>query len=115
MKISFLIVTIAILTAPLACGNQTPTPGEAVATIPTSMEAATSTPSTETPAAEPSETPRSTPTATPRPTAAPRATPASPPTPKPTATPVPLEVWTESHWPGFALRQADVIQSYMAW
>ena len=27
----------------------------------------------------------------------------------------PLEVWPESHWPGFALRQADVIQSYTAW
>ena len=25
-----------------------------------------------------------------------------------------LEVWPESHWPGFALRQADVLQSYMA-
>ena len=26
-----------------------------------------------------------------------------------------LEVWPESHWPGFALRQADVFQSYAAW
>ena len=26
-----------------------------------------------------------------------------------------LEVWPESHWPGFALRQADVCQSYTAW
>ena len=26
-----------------------------------------------------------------------------------------LEVWPESHWPGFALRQADVFQSYTAW
>ena len=25
-----------------------------------------------------------------------------------------LEVWPESHWPGFALRQADVLQSYTA-
>ena len=25
-----------------------------------------------------------------------------------------LEVWPESHWPAFALRQADVLQSYMA-
>ena len=23
-----------------------------------------------------------------------------------------LEVWPESHWPSFALRQADVFQSY---
>ena len=30
-------------------------------------------------------------------------------------TPSPLEVWPESHWPGFALRQADVFQSYTAW
>ena len=26
-----------------------------------------------------------------------------------------LEVWPESHWPAFALRQADVLQSYKAW
>ena len=26
---------------------------------------------------------------------------------------VPLEVWPESHWPGFALRKADVFQSDM--
>ena len=26
-----------------------------------------------------------------------------------------LEVWPESHWPGFALRQADAFQSYYAW
>ena len=25
-----------------------------------------------------------------------------------------LEVWPESHWSGFALRQADVFQSYEA-
>ena len=30
-------------------------------------------------------------------------------------TPDNLEVWPESHWPGFALRQADVFQSYTAW
>ena len=28
--------------------------------------------------------------------------------------PVSLEVWPESHWPGFALRQSDVFQSYAA-
>ena len=26
-----------------------------------------------------------------------------------------LEVWPESHWPGFALRKADVFQSDIAW
>ena len=25
-----------------------------------------------------------------------------------------LEVWPESQWPGFTLRQADVLQSYIA-
>ena len=25
-----------------------------------------------------------------------------------------LEVWPESHWPGFALRQSDVLPSYTA-
>ena len=29
--------------------------------------------------------------------------------------PLSLEVWPESHWPGFALREADVFKSYMAW
>ena len=28
---------------------------------------------------------------------------------------VALEVWPESHWPGFALREADVFKTYMAW
>ena len=28
---------------------------------------------------------------------------------------VTLEVWPESHWPGFALREADVFKTYMAW
>ena len=26
-----------------------------------------------------------------------------------------LEVWPESHWPGFALREADVFKTYKAW
>ena len=26
-----------------------------------------------------------------------------------------LEVWPESHWPGFTLRHVDVFQSYTAW
>ena len=26
-----------------------------------------------------------------------------------------LEVWPESHWPGFALRESDVLKTYMAW
>ena len=26
-----------------------------------------------------------------------------------------LEVWPESHWPGFALHKADVFQCDMAW
>ena len=32
-----------------------------------------------------------------------------------TLLPARLEVWPESHWPGFALRQVDGLQSYMAW
>ena len=28
--------------------------------------------------------------------------------------PANIEVWPESHWPGFALRQVDVLQSYTA-
>ena len=30
-------------------------------------------------------------------------------------TTVDLEVWPESHWPGFALHEADVFKTYMAW
>ena len=30
------------------------------------------------------------------------------------AIPWQLEVWPESHWPGFALRQTDVLSSYVA-
>ena len=26
-----------------------------------------------------------------------------------------LEVWPESHWPGFALCESDVFKTYMAW
>ena len=59
MKISFLIVTIAILTALLACGGQTPTPGGAEATVPAPAGTATSAP-----APEPTNTPQAVPTAT---------------------------------------------------
>ena len=83
---------LVILAALLACGEQTPTPGGAEATVPAPAGAATSAPSPVTPEPEPTETPQPVPTATQRPTAGPKATPASTPTPEPTATPVPLGV-----------------------
>ena len=72
---------LVILATLLACGEQTPAPGGAVATVPAPAEAATSALSPVTPEPEPSETPQPVPTATLRPTAATKATPASTPTP----------------------------------
>ena len=95
-------IALAILAALLACGEQTPTPGGAVATVPAPTEAATSGP-----APELTNTPQAVPTATPRPTAAPWATPASTPTPEPTATPAPPGVLAPLRLQGsLALRSA---------
>ena len=77
-------IALVILVALLACGEQTPTQGGAVATVPAPAGAATSAP-----APEPQNTPQTISTASPGPTAAPRATPTSPPTPAPTTTPAP--------------------------
>ena len=82
-------IALVILAALLACGDQTPTSGEAVATVPASVEGATSLPSPVTPAAEPSETPQSTPTATPGPSAATTPLPANTPAPEATSEPTP--------------------------
>ena len=68
---------LVILAALLACGEQTPTPGGAMATVPASAGAATSEPRPVTPAAEPPETPLPVPTATPGSNAANTATPAN--------------------------------------
>ena len=80
---------LVILTALLACGGQTPTPGGAVATVPASAGAATSATRQTTPAPEQSETPRPAPTATPRPGAATTPLPANSPTPEVTSEPTP--------------------------
>ena len=82
-------VALVILAALLACGEQTPTPVGSVATVPASVEGATSLPSPVTPAAEPSETPQSTPTATPGPSAATTPLPANTPAPDATSEPTP--------------------------
>ena len=74
----------------LACGEQTPTPREAVATVPATTEAAeaaTSAPSPATPAPEPAETPLPVPTETPGPGAATTPLPANSPTPEATSEP----------------------------
>ena len=84
---------LVILAALLACGETTPTPGGAVATVPATAEGATSLPSPATPAAEPSETPLAVPTATPGPGAATTPLPANTPAPDATSetTPAPRE------------------------
>ena len=88
---------LVILAALLACGEQIPTPGGVVPTVPSSVEGATSAPRATTPAPEPSETPLSVPTETPGTSAATTLFPAntkapeatSEPTPAPTSTPTP--------------------------
>ena len=80
---------LVILATLLACGEQTPAPGGAAATVPAPAEAATSALSPVTPEPEPTETPLPVSTATLRPTAATRATPAS--TPNPPAVLAPLQ------------------------
>ena len=74
-------IALVILAALLACGEQTPTPGRAAATVPAAAEGSTSLPSPVTPAAEPTETPQAVPTATPGPSAATTPLPANTPTP----------------------------------
>ena len=54
-------IALVVLAALLACGEQTPTPGGALATVPATVEGSTSLPSPVTPAAEPTETPQATP------------------------------------------------------
>ena len=77
-------IALVIFTALVACGEQTPTPDGAAATVPAPVETATSAP-----APEPTNTQQAASTATPRPTAAPKTTPDSTPTPEPTPTPAP--------------------------
>ena len=83
---------LVILAALLACGEQTPAPGGAVATVPASAETATSAPSPTTQEAEPTKTPQAVPTATPGPGAATTPLPANPQAPEAQTTPTPKQV-----------------------
>ena len=76
-------IALVILAALLACGEQTPTQGGAVATVPTIAEGPTSLPSPVTLAAEPSETPGPGATTTPLPANTPAPDTTSEPTPAP--------------------------------
>ena len=80
---------LVILAALLACGEQTPTPGGAVATVPATAEGPTSLPSPVTPATEPTETSQTVPTETPGPGAATTPLPANTPAPDATSEPTP--------------------------
>ena len=84
---------LVILAALLACGEQTPTQGGAVATVPATAEGPTSLQSPVTPAAEPTETPQTVPTETSGPGAATTPLPANTPAPEATSetTPAPRE------------------------
>ena len=78
---------LVILAALLACGEQTPTQGGAVATVPATAEGPTSLPSPVTPAAEPTETPQTVPTETSGPGAATTPLPVNTPAPEATSEP----------------------------
>ena len=82
-------IALVILAALLACGEKTPTPGGAEATVPATAEGATSLPSPVTPAAEPTETPQATPIETTVPSAATTLLPANTPAPDATSEPTP--------------------------
>ena len=86
---SSLWIALVILAALLACGNQTPTPGGADATVPAPAGAATSLPSPVAPAAEPTETPQATPIETTVSSAATTPLPANTPAPDATSEPTP--------------------------
>ena len=91
-----LLLAVLILAALLACGEQTPTPGEAVATVPAPAGSATSAPSTETPAPEPAETPQAVPTMIPGPSAATAPLPADSQRPEATSEPTPAPTSTQT-------------------
>ena len=80
--------TLVILAALLACGEQTPTPGGAVATVPAATEAAAPSSSPPTQGAEPTETPLPVSTATPGSNAATTPLPTNSPTPQGTEAPL---------------------------
>ena len=86
-------IFLVILAALLACGEQTPTQGGAVATVPATAEGPTSLQSPVTPAAQPPETPQTVPTETSGPGAATTPLPANTPAPEATSetTPAPRE------------------------
>ena len=86
-------IFLVVLAALLACGEQTPAPGGAVATVPATEEGPSSAPSPVTPEPEPSETPQTVPTETSGPGAATTPLPANTPAPEATSetTPAPRE------------------------
>ena len=86
------LVVSLILTFLLACGEQTPTLGGPVATVPAPAGAATSAPSPVTSAPETTEIPRAVAAATPEPGAATTPLPANTPTPEANSEPTPAIV-----------------------
>ena len=82
-------IFLVILAALLACGEQTPTPGGAAATVPATAEGPTSLPSPVAPAAERTATPQATPIETTVPSAATTPLPANTPAPEATSEPTP--------------------------
>ena len=88
LRTTLLLLAVLILTALMACGDQAPTPRQAVATVPATTEAATSAPSPPILAPMPAETPQALSTATPERSAANTPLPANTQTPKATEEPL---------------------------
>ena len=109
-----LLLAVLILTALLACGDQAPTPREAVATVPASAGDATSAPSPTTQGAEPTETPRTVPTAPPGSNAATPALPANTQAPEGTEAPLRATSEPETLPPGGVITPLDLSDSEAA-
>ena len=114
MKISFLIVTIAILTTLLACGDQTPTPGGTATTAPPPVEGATSAPSPVSPAPVQTETPLPVSTAPPRSNAATQALPNNTQAPEGTEAPLRATSEPETLPPGGVITPLNLVDSEAA-
>ena len=102
------LLAVLILTALMACGDQAPTPREAVATVPATTEAATSAPSPPILAPMPAETPQALSTATPERSAANTPLPANTQTPKATEEPLRATSEPETLLPGDVITPMDL-------
>ena len=104
-----LLLAVLILTALMACGDQAPTPREAVATVPATTEAAAPSSSPPTQGAEPTETPLPVSTETPERSAANTPLPANTQAPEGTEAPLRATSEPETLPPGDVITPLNLI------